>query len=70
MPRAQDVAWWETFSNDQLAIIDYCVQCHWPVEFPFTWLFSIHNQVLCSDLIPDELRKIIYPQQRDIYVGL
>ena len=69
MPRAQDVAWWETFSNDQLAIIDYCVQCHWPVQFPFTWSFGIQDQVLCSDQIPDELRKIVYPQQRDIYVG-
>ena len=38
---APDLGWLETFSHDQLAIIDYLVQCHWPINFTFTWSFGM-----------------------------
>jgi hypothetical protein len=65
----QDVSWWDLFFVDQQKIIDYCLQGSWPISTPFSWTLGSKNILEYSETLPDDLAKIIRPEQRDIYVG-
>ena len=66
---AQDVSWWDEYFLDQQNIIDCRLQNHWPITVPFSWTLGINSPTFCSHQLPDELRLLAQPQQRDIYVG-
>jgi hypothetical protein len=65
----QDVSWWDIFFLDQQKIIDFCLHDSWPISMPFSWNLGSKNLSEFSDTLPDELAKLIRPNQRDIYVG-
>ena len=65
----QQVSWWDLFFEEQKKIIEYRTEGHWPLAFPFTWQVGNNNHVLSSDPLPDDLRHLAHPEQRDIYVG-
>ena len=66
---AQDVSWWNVFFIDQENIIEYRLEDRWPITTPFTWSLGKNNPTLCSNPLPDDIRLLSQPEQRDIYVG-
>ena len=66
---SQDISWWDSFFLDQRKIIECRLQAHWPITLPFSWALGMMNPTLCSNPIPDELKKLVHPEQRDIYMG-
>ena len=66
----QDVSWWDTFFEDQRAIINNYIKGNWPLDIPFTWSIHVTNVFSIPHQTPQfERDTLVHPQQRDIYVG-
>ena len=66
----QDTSWWIIFFIDQQGIIDYSFGGVWPLQLAFTWSVQHTRNWQSPPRVPNAgLDNLLYPHQRDIYVG-